>query len=100
MRYVAAGLLLVSLALCVAPVHARSRKEKQELQQDRDHIDHFTYEDWHRRRHLHGDYEAVRKDLAEQLFNHGVRVDWRDYDVTTLSNMLTKARQPGLYPEK
>lgn len=97
MRYVAAGLLLVSLVLCVAPVHAHSRKDKQDLQNDRNHIDHFTYEDWHHRRHLHGEYEAVRKDMAEELARHGIVVDWRDYSVSALARKLTDARQPGLY---
>lgn len=97
MRYVAAALLLASLVLCVAPVHARSRKDKPEWQQDRDHIDHFNYEDWNRRRHLHGDYEAIRKDMAQELSRHGVFVDWRDYSVATLAKKLGDVRHPGLY---
>lgn len=96
MRTVAA-LLLASLVLCAAPAHAHSRKDKPDLQKDRDHSDNFLYEDWNRRRHLHGDYEAVRKDMAEELARHGVRVDWRDYSVSALARKLTDVRHPGLY---
>ena len=97
MRYAAAALLLVSLVLCAAPVHADSRKDKRDFQKDREHRDYFLYEDWNLRRHLHGDYEAVRRDMAQELARHGVIVDWRDYGVTSLAKMLSAARHPGLY---